>query len=104
MAGETLQEHACHRPNFSGDFARLNPAPGDELENDHNHCDHQQQMDEATTNMERECPKQPEHEENDCNCPEHDVSPLAITMQLKSWINASFLPQQILTPRSCLTQ
>jgi hypothetical protein len=53
---------------------RLHSSPGDQLEDDHDDCDHQQQVDEPAADMKRNKAEQPEDEEDDRDGPKHGDS------------------------------
>jgi hypothetical protein len=52
-------------------------SPGDELDDQHYDSDDQQQVNEASGEVETEAQK-PQNEKNDKNCPEHAQSPLRL--------------------------
>jgi hypothetical protein len=51
--------------------AALDPPAADESDNHHYHNDHQNDMNQASTNMKRE-PKKPQDQQNNRNSPEHN--------------------------------
>jgi hypothetical protein len=50
------------------------PPAADKINDEHDHSDHEQQMDQRATKMADEA-KQPEHEQDYEYCPEHRVVP-----------------------------
>ena len=100
VEGSTAPKQRCRRGQVKNSL--YDRSTSDETIDDHDHCDHEQQMDQPPTDVHYEKPENPKDEENYRDRPKHDgILSRSELHPARQTISPAFARSHVLAVRLC---